>query len=376
MTVVGGGAVALLTAVECVLDGHRVTVVRRDAAPHRGAAPPGRRILRALYPADPPTTGAALRAHRRWVALEELLLTRFYERTGALTVLPPAAAADGAALVASAGGTATELTAAGLSGRYPHLRVDGGLGAVLEEDAGVLLADRVLAACAGWLKWQRGVELIEHRAVSAVDGVSGTVRLADGRVLRGDAVLVTVGPGSRDPVPEGVTGRPTLHRQSLLHCRVPRHQARAWAATPAVADLGTRGGARLIPPVAGAALRLTSATACRVVDAVTDHCTEPHWRRELEREFGDILPGFGPHWVIAARDVYRTAFAPAGGPPVTALGGAGYAYATCGGTSFAFAPLIARSLADRLGGRSPSPTGGGPPDGPPSPARVPQLAAM
>ncbi|MEU4356533.1 NAD(P)/FAD-dependent oxidoreductase [Streptomyces virginiae] len=375
VTVVGGGVIALLTAVECVLDGHRVTVVDEGCVPDGVAAPPGRHlILRSLHPSDPRTTRAALRAHHRWVELEELFLTRFYERVGALTVLPPAAAADGAALVENAGGTARQLTAAGLHDRYPHLHLDRGLGAVLEEQAGVLLAGRVLAACAGWLKWQRNVELVEHRAVTAVDGGSGTVRLADGRDLHGDAVLVAVDPRSRNLLPEGVAERLTLYRQSLLHCRVPPHQARAWAATPAIASLGTPGGARLVPPVAGRGLQLTSSTARRVVDEITDHATDPYWQRMLEREFGDVLPGFGPAWVTAAEDAYYAAFAPAGGPALVALGGAGYAYAACGGTSFEFAPLIARSLADRLAGSAP--TGAGALDGPPPAGHAPRLAGL
>ena len=60
---------------------------------------------------------------------------------------------------------------------------------------------------------------------------------------------------------------------------------------------------------------------------------------------------------------------------MVALGGAGYAYAACGGTSFKFAPLIARSLADRLGGRSPEPIGVGALDGPLD-VRAPQLAGL
>ncbi len=34
VTVVGGGVTALLTAVECVLDGHRVTVVDQGSGAH------------------------------------------------------------------------------------------------------------------------------------------------------------------------------------------------------------------------------------------------------------------------------------------------------------------------------------------------------
>lgn len=59
---------------------------------------------------------------------------------------------------------------------------------------------------------------------------------------------------------------------------------------------------------------------------------------------------------------------------MVALGGDAYAYAACGGTSFKFAPLIARSLADRLTGRVPSLIGLGALDGPPLDALAPQLA--
>ncbi|MFD9008468.1 NAD(P)/FAD-dependent oxidoreductase [Streptomyces sp. NPDC059552] len=377
VTVVGGGVIALLTAVECVLDGHRVTIVDQGPIPHsRATSFDQHRILRALHPADPRTTAAALRAHRRWVELEELFLTRFYEQVGSLTVLPPAAATDAAAMLEDAGGSARALTAAGLADRYPHLHVGGGLGAVLEDQAGVLLAERVLAACVGWLKWQRGIELIEHRAVTTVDGESGSVRLVDGRVLRSDAVLMAVGPWSRDLLPPSISERLTLYRQSLLYCRVPRQQSQAWAATPAIPALGTEGGAWLIPPVAGTALKLTSATACRAVDGITDYATDPYWQRKLEKEFGDILPGFGPAWVTAAKDAYYSSFTETGGPLLVALGGAGFAYAACGGTSFKFAPLIARSLADRLIGRSPSLIGLGALDGPPLDVHTPQLAGL
>ncbi|MFD8142290.1 NAD(P)/FAD-dependent oxidoreductase [Streptomyces sp. NPDC059708] len=358
VTVVGGGVIALLTAVECVLGGHQVTVVDQGPIPFsRATSFDQHRILRALHPADPPATAAALRAHRRWLELEELLSTRFYERVGALTVLPPEAAAAGALLLGSAGGEARELTPASLADRYPHLYLDGALGGVLEDQAGVLLADRVLNACVAWLKWQPGIELIEHRAATRVHGDGAAVRLADGRVLRGDAVLVAVGPWSRGLLPPGIAERLVLFRQSLLYCRVPRRQAAAWAATPAVPSLGTRRGAWLIPPVAGTALKITSASVCRTVDEITDYGTEDVFRRQLEAEFADLIPGIGPAWITDAKDAYYMSFADTGGPLLVALGGTGYAYAACGGTSFKFAPLIARALSERLTGADPAPIG-------------------
>jgi glycine/D-amino acid oxidase-like deaminating enzyme len=358
VTVVGGGVIALLTAVECALDGHRVTVVDQGPIPYsRATSFDQHRILRALHPADPRSTAAALSAHRHWLDLEELLATRFYERVGALTVLPPAAADEGALLLTGAGGHARTLTAAALADRYPHLSLDGALAGVLEDEAGVLLAERVLAACVGWLKWRPGIDLVAHRPVVAVDAERGQVRLADGRVLDADGVLVAVGPWARGLLPERVAKTLTLHRQSLLYCRVPREQAEAWAATPAIPALGTRRGAWLIPPVAGTALKVTSAALCREADDITDHRTPEEYQHELAAEFGDLLPGFSPAWVLGSKDCYYLSYAETGGPLVVSLGGAAHAYAACGGSSFKFAPLIARTLADRVLGRTPAPTG-------------------
>lgn len=358
VTVVGGGVIALLTAVECALAGHRVTVVDQGPIPYsRATSFDQHRIIRALHPADPLATAAALRAHHRWLELEELFATRFYERVGALTVLPPAAADAGALLLSDAGGRARTLTATALAERYPHLSLDGALGGVLEDEAGVLLAERVLAACVGWLKWQPGIDLVEHRPAVAVDGERGQVRLADGRVLHGDGVLVAVGPWARRLLPERVAKSLTLYRQSLLYCRVPRARAETWADTPAVPALGTRRGAWLIPPVAGTALKLSSAAVCREADDLTDQVTPEERQRELAAEFGDLLPGFGPAWVLGGKDCYYLSYAETGGPLVVSLGGSGHAYAACGGTSFKFAPLIARTLADRVLGRMPDPTG-------------------
>lgn len=358
VTVVGGGVIALLTAVEFALDGHRVTVVDQGPIPYsRATSFDQHRIIRALHPDDPPATAAALRAHRRWLELEDLFATRFYERVGALTVLPPVAAEAGVLLLTGAGGRARALTAAELADRYPHLSLDSGFGAVLEDDAGVLLAERVLAACAGWLRWQPGVSLIEHRPAVAVDGERGRVSLADGQVVDGDGVVVAVGPWSRRLLPERIAKSLVLHRQSLLYCRVPAAVAEAWAATPAVPALGTRRGAWLIPPVAGTALKLTSAAVCHRTDDLTDHVTPEHRQRELAAEFGDLLPGFGPAWVLGSKDCYYLSYAETGGPLVVSLGGPAHAYAACGGSSFKFAPLIARTLADRVLGRVPDPTG-------------------
>ena len=87
--IVGGGAIALLTAVNCVSAGHAVTVVDQADIPFSGATSFDRhRVTRALILNEPAAAVAAVDAHYRWIALQDMLSTRIYEQVGALTVLP------------------------------------------------------------------------------------------------------------------------------------------------------------------------------------------------------------------------------------------------------------------------------------------------
>lgn len=325
VTVVGGGVVALITAVECVLSGHQVAVVDQGPLPAtRGASPGRRRISAALDPADPSATSAGLLAQERWEELEGLLGTRFHERVGALTLLPEPVVGVAAESLGSAGGAVRAFASDELAGRYPHLRLDGGLGGVLEERAGVLFTDRVAAAAVGWLRWQPGVELYPYRPVASVDGESGSVRLVNGDVLRGDAVLLVAGARSRELLPPAVSDGLVLRRRTSVSCRVPRGQAAAWAGSPAVLVPGR--GIGLVPPVAGSAL---------LVDA----------DGAAERAGGELLPGFGPDWITGTKYRHTLSFALAGGPPGPVE--PAHAYAVCD-SSVRSAPLIARELAARL----------------------------
>jgi glycine/D-amino acid oxidase-like deaminating enzyme len=367
VTVVGGGVIGLLTAVECVRAGHDVTLVERGGLPHAGATSFDRhRIIRALHPADPAATAAAVGAHHRWIELERRLSARFYHRVGALTVLPrdrqpPAGALS---MLREAGARARVLDTAELTTAYPHIAfgaVAASATAVLEADAGVLLADRVLAACVGWLRRQPRTTLHSHRAAAAVDGAAATVRLADGTVLAADAVVVAAGPWSAELLPADIAAELTLYRQSMIYCRVPERYAAAWSATPAIPSLGTADGSWLVPPVAGTPLKLSAASACRIVDRVAGGVgcgsTAALWRDHLTRVFGALIPGLRADWVTGGRDCHYLARTSTGGPMLVALGGAVIAYAACGGSSFKFAPLIARSLAQRVAGLTPEPTG-------------------
>jgi len=70
-----------------------------------------------------------------------------------------------------------------------------------------------------------------------------------------------------------------------------------------------------------------------------------------------VIPGLRADWLIDTRDCYYLARATTGGRMLAVLSDRVVSYAACGGSSFKFAPLIARSLAERLTGTDPAPTG-------------------
>jgi len=351
IAIAGSGIIGLLTAVKCVTDGHEVVLADQAGIPYPGAASYDRhRTVRALHEGDPALTAAAVVAHYRWARLEELLATRFYERTGVLTVLPGERLPAAVALLTRAGSQAQVLDGAGLATRYPQVRFRPGASAVLESLAGVLRADRLLAACADWLAAHPRAELLPHHRVTGVDAGRGALRLAGGGSLTGDALLLATGPWSRELLPPEFAGGLVLHRQSLLYCQVPGPGAAAWPGTPPMISLGADGGAWLVPPVAGTPLKLSATSACRVVASVGDGVTSSRWRDHLAGVFAAVLPGFAPAWLADTRDCYYLSGQPAGGPVLAVLGERALSFAACGGSSFKFAPLIAGYLAGRLTG--------------------------
>jgi glycine/D-amino acid oxidase-like deaminating enzyme len=369
IAIVGSGVVGLLTAVSCASAGHQVSLFEQADIPSSAATSHDRhRVVRGLHLGDQAKTTAAVLAHHKWVALQHLLSARFYERVGALTVLPTDTVlptedpVQARRMLADAGSRSRLLGPDDLAAHYPQIRFPAGASAVLEFQAGVLLADRVLAACAAWLRLYSHTELHPRRRAVGIDVDGPAVRLADGDVVRADAVLIAVGPWTRGLLSPELADQLVLHRQSVLYCEVPSEQVAAWGDTPAIASLGVRSGAWLVPPVADTPLKLSAASACRTVAELEDTATPLRWRDHLVEVFSELLPGFRGDWLFGARDCYYLARAAGGDAMVAALGGSVLSFAACGGGSFKFAPLIAESLAQRLTGAVPAPTGFDPVD--------------
>jgi glycine/D-amino acid oxidase-like deaminating enzyme len=362
IVVVGTGVIGLLTAMECVRAGAQVELVDRDDIPSpRATSHDRQRVVRALHRGDAALTRAAARAEASWRDVERRAGARFYHRIGSLTAMPAEEVAASLALLGSAAPALSQESARALSPgelavRYPQIRFPAGLAAVAEPAAGVVLADRALAALARWLRAHPAVRSYPRRRVTEV-GEAGTVRLADRTVLAGDRVVVAAGPWSRDLLPAALGDKLTLYRQSVL-CYLPRPSWAAWACLPAIPAIGTEHGAWLMPPVADTRVRLSAASACRAVAEITDRVTPWHRRAQLVDHFSGLLAGFDPAAVTGATDGYYLAAGTGRGPLLAASGdGTVWAYAACGGMSFKLAPLIASTIADRALGRPPRPTG-------------------
>ncbi|MET9276261.1 FAD-dependent oxidoreductase [Kribbella sp. NPDC003557] len=360
ITVVGGGVIGLVTAIECVRAAGVEQVDLFDAGPIPSPTATSNdrlRVVRALHRGEPALTLAAAQAHEAWMEVEGLVGARFYHPAGALTAMPEPEAAASLALLTGVGARAWGLSPDELARRYPQVRFPVGSGAVLEATAGAVLADLALIALTRWLGGQPAVRLHPHRRVAEVSGSDrgGVIRFADGGSATADRVVVAAGPWSRELVPGVIASTLTLYRQTVLSYRQP-----AWVGLPAVLGLGPDRDAWLMPtvPHSDAPLRLSAASACRPTREMTDRGTPDRWREHLMAVFAEVLPGFDPAAVTDAADGYYLADRSRGGPLLSSYGGgAVWAYAACGGMSFKFAPQIARAVADRAVGAPPRPVG-------------------
>jgi len=346
VVVVGAGVTGLITAVRCVLAGHQVTVLDRGAIPHPGSSSfDQHRAIRALDPADAESTRRCALAHHRWLELETLLCgsgtgTGFYRRVGVLTGWPGDEIGAVAAAAAAAG---LPVKLVDLD-EFPHMRFPAGARGVLELDAGVLLADRVLWTAARWLASHPAARLRPWSAVSSVDTETGRVVLADGTVERGDLVLIAGGPWSR-----ALVDLPTvLYRQTMVYLRPPDELVRWWDTAPSAGRVGADGRAWLLPSGDGTLLKVSTDAACREVSNVDDDADENELRWSERIMSADILTDMDRYTVVAVKRCHYAVDAHSGGAHLVRVGPAVWARAASGGDGFRTAPLVADRIVDAL----------------------------
>ncbi|MGL5824644.1 MAG: FAD-dependent oxidoreductase, partial [Nocardioides sp.] len=227
---------------------------------------------------------------------------------------------------------------------FTHLRFPAESHGVLELDAGVLLADRVLGSAARWLAGHPAARLRPHCVVSSVDADAGRVVLADGTIEQGDVVLVAGGPWSR-----ALVDLPTVvYRQTMVYLRPPVELAGWWDAAPSGGGLGADGRGWLVPSGDGTLLKVSTAAVCRVVSGVDDDedTSEPEWLEQILA--AGIVPDIDRYAVAAVKDCHYAVGASANAGQFVRVGSAGWARAASGGDGFRTAPLVAEQLVNEL----------------------------
>ncbi|ONH33564.1 MULTISPECIES: FAD-dependent oxidoreductase [Protofrankia] len=355
--VVGAGVVGLLTALRCALAGHRVTVVDRGPVPNPVSSSfDQHRAIRALDPADRAATRRVAAAHHEWLALERLLGARLYRRVGVVTAWP-AGEADAVAAAGADAGLPVELVE---PDKLPHMRFPAGSVGVLEHDAGVLLARRVLTAVARWLDAHAAVTVLPWQDVVSVDADAGRVVLAGGRRLGADLVFVAAGPWSRELVDLPMV----LYRQAMVYLSPPAELARWWERAPSAGRVGADGRSWLLPPGEGTLLKVSSSAVCREVDAVAgpgDRAADGSvdgfadgsdgvgsWPVDVDRLVASILTGPERYTVRRVRQCHYLVDAGTGGARLVRPGPAVWACAAAGGDGFRTAPLVAARIAAQI----------------------------
>ena len=343
VVVVGGGITGLLTAIQCVLAGHRVVLLERGPVPHPGSTSfDQHRALRALVVGDPAATRRAAELHHRWRELDMLLCdhlpgANLYRRVGVLQALPPGLVPSA---VATAGAAGVPIRIVHPSG-YPLIGFPRGSGAVFEPHAGTLLADRVLHAAARWLRHHPDAELRPGREAVAVDPDQAKVHLADGTTVTGEAVLVAAGPWTA-----ALIGRPVaLHRQTMVYLRPPAALAHAWAATPTAGGIGADGRAWLLPSVAGTLLKVSTDAVRREVPTLSGPDDNAGWAaRVLAAGIVSDVDGYD---VVRVKHCHY-ATAEGGDTGFVRIGAAAWARPASGPDGFRTAPLAADAVVAAL----------------------------
>jgi sarcosine oxidase len=215
IVIIGAGGVGSAAARFLAKDDHEVTVLEQFRIDHdRGSSFGTSRIIRRVYP-DALYTGLMNDAYPLWEALERDAGEQLLIRTGGLFFGPTGEAEMRKVRDALRAHEVDyeAMDAEETARRFPAFRLRPNETAIWQEDGGILRASACVRANLR-LAASYGATITENLPVKSVDlhGKSPAVRLADGRLLTADRILVMAGPWM----------------QALLHpfIRLPLHVTR------------------------------------------------------------------------------------------------------------------------------------------------------
>jgi sarcosine oxidase len=319
---------------------------RHDVPNDLGASSGLSRIIRTAYFEDPRYVPLVRRAWTLWEELARQVREPLLHRTGCLLFgLPGSLGVEGAERSARAHGLAIErLDAADIARRFPAIRPGDGDVGVYEDDAGVLVPERCVAAHALVAVRDGGAELRARERVTAIEPL-------------GDGVRVTTDAGRHDAGACVVTAGPWLGTLCPVPIAVVR-QVQCWfqPAEPAPFEIGRLPVyARFAPDGdfygmprhdhVGVKVCRHHGGAATTADEL-DRAIAPADEADVRRFVRAHLPGAdGP--LVSAR-VCMYANTPDGNFAVGALPGAARVFVAGGGSghAFKFAPVIGEAIAD------------------------------
>ncbi|MCS6891272.1 MAG: FAD-dependent oxidoreductase [Rhodovarius sp.] len=300
--VVGAGIMGLSAAWALSARGFAVEVL--DAAPPpnpRGASVDHHRLIRHAYGAQHHYMRMVDAAYAAWARMFADLGEHPLIETGILATDEgqgrTAWLQESRAAMRAHGLVVEDLPPAALPARFPWISAEAVKDAFFAPRGGVLLAGRIVELLA-----RRLAPLITQARVVEVG--DGRLRLADGRWLSADWVVVAAGPWAPRLLP-GLAGRVTASRQVVVRLAPPQDLAEAWVRAPMLLDLSLEGGFYLVPPVAGTPIKIGDHSFTLQGDAeADDRAARPEEVSALLALAGRRIPGLERYRILGALACY------------------------------------------------------------------------
>ncbi len=350
IAVIGSGVIGSAAARALAARGVRAVLLEQFGLGHaRGSSHGTTRIFRFSYP-DPGYVRMAVGAREAWRRLEDEAGDELLVTTGGLDTGPEARSC--AAALAACGVRHRWLAAGELSARFPQIAARPGERMLFQADAGVLLADRAVAALQR-LAGRDGADIRDRTPVLGIepDGHRVLLRTPAAEISARAAVVAAGGwcagllAGAVSRVP-----RLTVTLQQVRYFS-PRAAGGGW---PALIDWSADGTAWYVVPAAGGApgVKVAAHEPGRPVDPRSgpfgeiDRELEDEAARYVRQRLPGLVPaGFGAETCLYTMTPDEDFVIDREGPVVVGGGGSGHA--------FKFGPLLGEMLADLALGQPP-----------------------
>lgn len=332
--------------------GHEPVVLEQASIPNpTGSSTDRHRLIRYAYGLAHGYAAMVRDAYAAWERVWAELGETHYVRTGQLLLGPhddPWIAGSCRSLERL--GLPYEILDGGrIAARFPMLDPGKVESALHSPTGGALLAERIVAALAGWLRRQ-GVAVRERARVVDLDPARASARLEDGSTLDGDMLVVTAGAWLPRLVP-ALAGRAVPSRQAVVYVRPPAELAASWRSAPMITDVLTSEQSVFyaVPPVAGTGLKFGDHRFSRGGDPDRDRSVRPDEADSIMALASRRLRDAQRYEVSEARTCFYTVtaderFLAHRQDRLLAL-------SPCSGHGFKFAALIGERAAELLAGR-------------------------